>query len=510
MSTNVRAGNSKSTFKTRRSTPTLIRTSKLSSEYLREKLIPENVRVKLLYTSDLNSMTENWLEEEIQNQRRLVKFKFSKKSISHFEISFDSINASEFDHTLPIISCIYWRERNTHIVTSVDIVLILEYLIEQSFSVEEKNRIRRNLQNLKPYTITRNNKDEERFFAHLMKMENPRPRNIEKDLKVFQWKDLLTAVERVVSKYSPNFKKVQEKSLPKSLKDIIHAENDEDPNIESENAPFLPNERLKVLKKQLQLDQLGLLSGKLKHTLFQHAIKPTAPIPILPNIEDNKSRDSNNIVDTKSPKQLSYANQVTMEQVLNGTSEPQISPTDADSRLDSGSVFSKMSNEELSQTPQSTHLEQIDPEKSNFNREICNSMLGGQKTISSQQYFQYPAMSQLYSKTLERHSEFKAPDKHLQTGPNISAKTTLPSLSSIIPEYLPQQVHSGAPPYPSPFAMPQLQTTPQHSTYPPSRMQSQDEQVYQENSFDHKETKQQTSSGEVSYVFFQIRDMTAK
>ncbi|QFZ29365.1 hypothetical protein EJF18_50603 [Clavispora lusitaniae] len=37
-----------------------------------------------------------------------------------------------------------------------------------------------------------------------MAMENPRPRNIEKDLKVFKWADLFVAVSKVLSKYSPN------------------------------------------------------------------------------------------------------------------------------------------------------------------------------------------------------------------------------------------------------------------------------------------------------------------
>ena len=34
-----------------------------------------------------------------------------------------------------------------------------------------------------------------------MSMENPRPRNIEKDLKVFDWSDLGRAVQKVMSKY---------------------------------------------------------------------------------------------------------------------------------------------------------------------------------------------------------------------------------------------------------------------------------------------------------------------
>ncbi|ODV77017.1 uncharacterized protein CANTADRAFT_56973, partial [Suhomyces tanzawaensis NRRL Y-17324] len=146
-------------------------------------------------------MTENWTLEEKENQRRLVKFKFIRLSPAEYFVQFDPIKKEQYDHTSPIISCIFWKEKDLHIVTSVDIILILEYLVQESFSIEEKNRIRRNLQSLKPQTISRTNKQFGRFFKLLMSMEDPRPRNIEQDLKVFRWSDLFKAINKVISKY---------------------------------------------------------------------------------------------------------------------------------------------------------------------------------------------------------------------------------------------------------------------------------------------------------------------
>lgn len=161
-----------------------------------------NYSLKLLIEQDLDTMTQDWTTTENNDERRLVKFHIFKVDRGHNLIRFSSIQKTNYNVQDLIISCIYWKEANLFIVTSVDIILLLENLIQRSFTIEEKNRIRRNLQSLKPYTISKTNKDDQRFFSLIMSMENPRPRNIEKDLKVFKWGDLYAALNKVVSKYS--------------------------------------------------------------------------------------------------------------------------------------------------------------------------------------------------------------------------------------------------------------------------------------------------------------------
>ncbi|KAI3403959.2 hypothetical protein KGF56_003226 [Candida oxycetoniae] len=158
--------------------------------------------VNLKFTRDLNTMTQDWTLQEVKNRRRLVKFDFHNDTNNMQQvINFEPIEAIDSNNAHAVISCIYWREMDKYICTSVDIILLLEYLVLQSFGIEEKNRIRRNLQSLKPKTVSRSNKEDREFFSFIMSMENPRPRNIEKDLKVFNWSDLGKAITKVMSKY---------------------------------------------------------------------------------------------------------------------------------------------------------------------------------------------------------------------------------------------------------------------------------------------------------------------
>ena len=86
-------------------------------------------------------------------------------------------------------------------MTSVDMIQLLEFLVAVRFTVEEKNRIRRNLEGFKPLTVAKGKFESERFFETIMKFENPKPRNIEKDVKVFPWRILAYALTKIIGKY---------------------------------------------------------------------------------------------------------------------------------------------------------------------------------------------------------------------------------------------------------------------------------------------------------------------
>lgn len=87
-------------------------------------------------------------------------------------------------------------------VTSVDAIYLLEALVGGRFSVEEKNRIRRNLERCKPDTMSKTKEETREFFSLIMGFPKPKPRNIEKDVKIFRWSDLPGALAKSISKYS--------------------------------------------------------------------------------------------------------------------------------------------------------------------------------------------------------------------------------------------------------------------------------------------------------------------
>jgi hypothetical protein len=83
----------------------------------------------------------------------------------------------------------------------VDTIYLLESLVGVRFTVEEKNRIRRNLEGFRPLTVSKAKADSEDFFKVIMGFPAPKPRNIEKDVKVFPWKILSHALKKIIGKY---------------------------------------------------------------------------------------------------------------------------------------------------------------------------------------------------------------------------------------------------------------------------------------------------------------------
>ena len=115
--------------------------------------------------------------------------------------SFKPVTVEERTQGANCVSCIYWEERAECFVTSVDTIQLLEGLVGVRFTVEEKNRIRRNLEGFKPLTVSKQKEDSESFFRLIMGFPNPKPRNIEKDVKVFPWTILNNALRKIIGKY---------------------------------------------------------------------------------------------------------------------------------------------------------------------------------------------------------------------------------------------------------------------------------------------------------------------
>ena len=149
---------------------------------------------------DLNKMTENWTPDEWAAKRRLVQFTRSQAK-STINATFAPVAPEDRPPNSICISCIWWEERQECFATSVDTISLLESLVAMRFTVEEKNRIRRNLEGFHPETVSKGKTDSEEFFKLIMQFPNPKPRNIEKDVKIFSWKILGHALKKIISKY---------------------------------------------------------------------------------------------------------------------------------------------------------------------------------------------------------------------------------------------------------------------------------------------------------------------
>lgn len=189
-------------------TPQLVRTSTIANPgsngpYHHVSLYSSKAVLKI--QGKLDTMAENWTQEEWSNRRRIVVFRRSQRG-STLNATFRACPVNERPPNSICISCIWWAEKGKCYVTSVDTIHLLEQLVAapNRFSVEEKNRIRRNLEGFHPLTVSKTKSDSEEYFKLIMAFPNPKPRNIEKDVKVFPWEILESALKKIIGKYSAN------------------------------------------------------------------------------------------------------------------------------------------------------------------------------------------------------------------------------------------------------------------------------------------------------------------
>lgn len=160
-------------------------------------------KAALKINGNLTEMGANWTAEEWANRRRIVQFKKTQHG-ANLNVNFKAVPVNERPPNSICISCIWWAEKSDCYVTSVDTIHLLEQLVASPnrFSVEEKNRIRRNLEGFHPVTVSKAKADSEEFFKIIMAFPHPKPRNIEKDVKVFPWATLEPALKKIIGKYS--------------------------------------------------------------------------------------------------------------------------------------------------------------------------------------------------------------------------------------------------------------------------------------------------------------------
>ncbi|KAM5530926.1 hypothetical protein V8D89_015416 [Ganoderma adspersum] len=156
------------------------------------------------------AVVDDWDEEERRTGRRLVRFTRVQDGCT-LHVACEAIQPSEYTDGDTVVSCICRPPEavgpgespaSQCCITSVDIIFLLECLVGDIFNIEEKNRIRRNLEGFRPKTVSKNKVGTEEFFQKIMDFPAPKPRNIEKDVKVFDWAVLPQALDKIIAKYT--------------------------------------------------------------------------------------------------------------------------------------------------------------------------------------------------------------------------------------------------------------------------------------------------------------------
>ncbi|KAK7583131.1 hypothetical protein V3481_012425 [Fusarium oxysporum f. sp. vasinfectum] len=166
-----------------------------------KKSKPPDGKMVLKIYGDLASMTEDWTLEECANSRRIVFFQKTRRE-STVEVTCQTASTKQRNTRSICISCIWWAEKSEYYVTSVDIIHLLENLIAEprSFSDMEKKIIRRKLEKFDPKTVYKAEPDSQEFFKIIKSFPDPKPLNMGKDIKVFLWKDLESALKEMIGK----------------------------------------------------------------------------------------------------------------------------------------------------------------------------------------------------------------------------------------------------------------------------------------------------------------------
>jgi len=180
---------------TRRSSYTLLRVPRSPTHQE-----PEGSPLNLEFTSALQTLCENWTEEELEIGRRLAKFTTVREG-NNFVLSCAAIRQEAYDPEDVVISCIRHKGTNEYYVTSVDILYLFENVADEALGTSEKTRLRRNIQSFLPTRVEKADREYGELYTQIMKFPPPKPRTIEKKIKVFKWVLLEDILSKIASKY---------------------------------------------------------------------------------------------------------------------------------------------------------------------------------------------------------------------------------------------------------------------------------------------------------------------
>ncbi|KAI3640943.1 hypothetical protein MIR68_001821 [Amoeboaphelidium protococcarum] len=201
------------------------------------------------YLKQFEEVLEEWTPLEMSHGRRIVAFtiEHDKKKQDLIHVNLDKpatlddetlvdMQIVQLEHIFSgkfsresgdvLVNCISAQLTDDslgYFITSVDLVYLLEKIVGIKLLAETKNRIRRTLERFQPLTIPKpgvqknvhkNNSNNNQaysgasiqnqvdFFMRLMSFDEPKPRNIEKDIKIYPWVNIPSALLRVLEKHA--------------------------------------------------------------------------------------------------------------------------------------------------------------------------------------------------------------------------------------------------------------------------------------------------------------------
>jgi len=155
---------------------------------------------------------DTWSNLETSRKRRLVAFTchtdnakftahFTAQPIAHLNLA---------SAAAKVVSCIYVPPEasqmpNTCIITSFDFINLISWMLRKPvwFTVDERNRVRRNLEIFNPQTLHKEGAyDVWDLFKQVTGYQHPKPWNIQKDFKVFDWSLIEAMMKEISKKYT--------------------------------------------------------------------------------------------------------------------------------------------------------------------------------------------------------------------------------------------------------------------------------------------------------------------
>jgi hypothetical protein len=183
----------------------IISSRRLCTNHLHHKSIPTAIAAPLTNFVQLvthtNMMIVNWSPSETSACRRLVRFLVERIDAAHRRVSCTAIPPAEYvaNADMPdTFSCVA-RPDGGHIITSVDLVGLAGLLYGDKPEVDERNRLRRHLERLKPKTIGKT-RDTKGLYNLIASFDKPRALSITKEVKVFNWELMPYAIEYIMAK----------------------------------------------------------------------------------------------------------------------------------------------------------------------------------------------------------------------------------------------------------------------------------------------------------------------
>ncbi|CAO3673242.1 unnamed protein product [Rhizopus stolonifer] len=168
--------------------------------------------VKVFFRPDcMETRYTDWTVDEKLAGRRVVRFSAevmgfnSEDSVKRIMVDCEPVldfHSRQYRWNECYISCIRTTYLEDFHITSSDIIRLLECIMSTKFSQEQKTRMRRNIQSLRPIPITRHT--HESLFKTITAFTNPVALHTKKEINIFLWSSVQHAILKLSNRFTGN------------------------------------------------------------------------------------------------------------------------------------------------------------------------------------------------------------------------------------------------------------------------------------------------------------------